>query len=578
MNWLGEAIVIGQLLDRRYYVTQVLATGGFSQTYLAQDTRIPGHPLCVVKQLKLDTSDPQVLATMQRLFNTEAEILAKLGEYDRIPRLLAHFEENQEFYLVQEYIVGHPLLAELTSAIPWAESQVKVFLTDILQTLQFVHEHGVIHRDIKPANIIRRQSDQRLVLIDFGAVKERTTTLVSTATGLGRPSVAIGTPVYMPIEQLRGYPQFNSDLYAVGAIAIQAASGLTVNELQSALDPDFPAATIKWRDRVQVQPQLAEILGRMVPPNYHHRYQTVNEVIADLQRLSGEKPAPIVAPPTAIEVDDDLSQVIADLERISAGQPARPDLSPAIAPQPDESATPTVINPPLSTAPTPPIIVPPSPPNHAPATQIDPQPVESQPQPAQKPSRLLRSPFTWVGVGVVGLGAIAILGTPSQTTTPIQPSGPITSPSTSLIPGSQIDIPNSGWSPSASPTPEAQPSVAAALVVTDALVCESQNDTPCTGDTQVFNSNASIAVSTMFQDVLEATTQYSVRVQYTSPQGEQKDVQVDTTDNTFGAQANRFTFTLGTPSGGWSPGSYRFIMQVNSSSGSATIEKPFSVQ
>ncbi|MBD0362884.1 MAG: serine/threonine protein kinase, partial [Coleofasciculus sp. C3-bin4] len=65
--------MLGKLLDRRYQVTQVLGAGGFGRTYLAQDTRRPGNPICVVKQLKPVSSEPSFLETARRLFNSEAE-------------------------------------------------------------------------------------------------------------------------------------------------------------------------------------------------------------------------------------------------------------------------------------------------------------------------------------------------------------------------------------------------------------------------------------------------------------------------------------------------------------------------
>jgi serine/threonine-protein kinase len=136
--------------------------GGFGQTYIAQDTRRPGNPICVVKHLKPGT-DPRVFDTAKRLFNSEAETLEKLGNHDQIPRLLAYFDENQEFYLVQEYIEGHTLAEELIPGKRWSESQVIQLLQEVLEILEFVHRQGVIHRDIKPDNIIRRASDNKLV-------------------------------------------------------------------------------------------------------------------------------------------------------------------------------------------------------------------------------------------------------------------------------------------------------------------------------------------------------------------------------------------------------------------------------
>ncbi|MDD1417424.1 serine/threonine protein kinase, partial [Dolichospermum sp. ST_con] len=189
--------MIGKLLDHRYQVIRVLATGGFGQTYIAQDTRRPGNPICVVKHLKPANSDSNIFVTAKRLFNSEAETLEKLSNHDQIPRLLAYFDENKEFFLVQEFIDGHTLNEELIPGQPWSETQVMQMLLEILSILEFVHQEGVIHRDIKPDNIIRRAADYKLVLVDFGAVKQLRSPLV-TGGGQQTATVAMGTPGYMP--------------------------------------------------------------------------------------------------------------------------------------------------------------------------------------------------------------------------------------------------------------------------------------------------------------------------------------------------------------------------------------------
>ncbi|MFN6460928.1 MAG: serine/threonine protein kinase [Nostoc sp. DedVER02] len=265
--------MIGKLLDHRYQVIRVLAMGGFGQTYIAQDTRRPGNPICVVKHLKPGT-DPRVYDTAKRLFNSEAETLEKLGNHDQIPRLLAYFDENQEFYLVQEYIEGHTLAEELISGKPWSESQVIQLLQEVLEILEFVHRQGVIHRDIKPDNIIRRASDNKLVLVDFGAVKQLRTQLVTVG---GQPSatVVIGTPGYMPTEQGQGKPRPNSDIYSLGIIAIQALTGLQATELQE--DPE--TGEIIWQQSVTVNSRLAAVLSKMVRYHFKDRYQNATEAL-----------------------------------------------------------------------------------------------------------------------------------------------------------------------------------------------------------------------------------------------------------------------------------------------------------
>jgi WD40 repeat protein len=272
-----------QVLGGRYRTTQVLAQGGFGQTFLATDTHRPSHPVCVVKQLRPVNQKPELMPKIQLWFKNEGETLAKLGLHDQIPQLLAYFEEDGEFYLVQEYIPGQTLSYELVPGKPWDSKKIIHLLIEILEILEFVHSHGVIHRDVKPSNIIRRQTDNKLVLIDFGTVKQ-----IPPMDSQGQPNLtmAVGTPAYMPVEQLYGYPQLNSDIYAVGVIGIQAASGLSAHEVKSLIDPHSPHSGIgSWRDRTSICQELADILEEMVAHDYRERYQTVASVIADLENL-----------------------------------------------------------------------------------------------------------------------------------------------------------------------------------------------------------------------------------------------------------------------------------------------------
>ncbi|MCY7383743.1 MAG: tetratricopeptide repeat protein, partial [Microcoleus sp. CAN_BIN18] len=277
--------MVGQLLDRRYRVVQILSSGAFGQTYLAVDTRRPGHPQCVVKQLRPPSNTSTVLKTAYRLFKQEAEILEKLGKYDQIPFLLAYFEEANQFYLVEEFVPGHALNREIVAGQPWREERVLLLLEEVLQLLAFVHSQGVIHRDVNPSNLIRRKPDGKLVLIDFGSVKEVANHVSDYDTEFPR-TIATGTPAYMPIEQFQGNPQFSSDLYAVGMMAIQAITGLPGTDLPKLQDPN-PSHTgeIVWRNRVQCSPVLANIIDKMVCHQFSKRYQSADEILQALGKL-----------------------------------------------------------------------------------------------------------------------------------------------------------------------------------------------------------------------------------------------------------------------------------------------------
>ena len=286
-------------LGGRYKVIRGLGEGGFGQTFLAEDIHLPGRPICVIKQLKPQFSDPGALQTARRLFETEAKVLYQLGEHDQIPRLLAHFEDNQEFYLAQEFIEGESLAAVLNPGKPWPEGRVIALLQDILQVLTFVHQQNVIHRDIKPANLICRR-DGKMALIDFGAVKQVRTQVVNTATGQTNLTVSIGTQGYMPNEQLEGKPRFSSDVYAVGMIGVQGLTGVRPTHLKK----DPRTSESDWRSYApQTSSELAKVLDTMVRYYFHDRYPSAAEALQALQNLPiNSKPPLNLTGPTEVAV------------------------------------------------------------------------------------------------------------------------------------------------------------------------------------------------------------------------------------------------------------------------------------
>ena len=276
-----ELELANKTLGGRYKITQILGHGGFGETYIAQDIKRPQSPQCVVKQLSPATNNPSHLRLARRLFDREAETLERLGKHEQIPRLLAYFEEDGEFYLVQEYIPGHSLSQELSLGRQLPEARVIDILQELLQILSFVHSEKVIHRDIKPSNIIRRQTDRQLVLIDFGAVKDQYSKLAAEETS-NNLTIGIGTQGYMAPEQAAGKPQHNSDIYAVGMIGIQALTGLPPSQLK----PDSQTGEIRWQENAVVSSGLAAVLSKMVCHDSIKRYQSTIATLQALKRLS----------------------------------------------------------------------------------------------------------------------------------------------------------------------------------------------------------------------------------------------------------------------------------------------------
>ncbi|MEB3358677.1 MAG: serine/threonine-protein kinase [Synechococcales bacterium] len=271
--------ILGRQLVGRYQVIEVLGSGGFGETYIASDSQRPGHPLCVVKVLRPASNDLRLFELSQRFFNREAETLERLGLHDQIPQLLAYFAEGGDFYLVQEFIEGHPLRQEFLPGQRLSEPTVVEILADLLEVLEFIHSCGVIHRDIKPTNVIRRHRDQRLVLIDFGAVKEIQSQIAEEP--LQENTIGIGTRGYMPNEQAAGSPRFNSDLYAVGMIGIQAVTGLPPDRLSE----DVRTGEILWQDKANISSELEAILSIMTRYDFNQRYQSASEALEDVRSL-----------------------------------------------------------------------------------------------------------------------------------------------------------------------------------------------------------------------------------------------------------------------------------------------------
>lgn len=278
----GTVPLVGTMLGGRYTITCRLAEGTFGHTYLAKDAHLPQCPDCVVKHLKPQTSE-RSMQMARRMFETEARVLYDLGSHEQIPQLMAHFEQDGEFFLVQEFIDGHAIADEMSPQYPWSEQRVVPLIEEILDVLRFVHGKQVIHRDLKPGNLLRRRRDGRIVLIDFGAVKEVTTRFLTPSPGHTDYTIAIGTVGYIPKEQLGGRPRFSSDVYAVGMLAIQALTGVHPN----AFEEDSETAELCWQEQLlnPIHPDLVTILNRMVRYDFRERYTNAEDALKAIQTL-----------------------------------------------------------------------------------------------------------------------------------------------------------------------------------------------------------------------------------------------------------------------------------------------------
>jgi len=295
-------------LRNRYRASRPLGKGGFGATFLAADEGLPGFPSCVVKQLRPNTQSVSVLKMARELFEREAFTLGKIGSHPQIPRLLDYFEEDSNFYLVQEFVDGETLKQEFERRGAFNEIEIRKILSEIFPALGFMHENGVIHRDIKPANIMRRKQDGQLVLIDFGAVSSQ----VNKPSADDDPSglltnFAIGTPGFAPPEQMAMRPVYSSDLYATAMSCLYLMTGRSPKDL-----PHDPyTGEINWKGQVKLSDRLRVVFEKLLQQSVAQRFRSAEEALRALEsgNISEEQPpkppsttSPPPAPPSSVTV------------------------------------------------------------------------------------------------------------------------------------------------------------------------------------------------------------------------------------------------------------------------------------
>jgi serine/threonine protein kinase len=219
--------------------------------------------------------------------------------------LYAYFKEGEYLYLVQQFIEGQNLLQELKQHGVFDESKIRSFLNDLLSVLVAIHQQQIIHRDIKPENIIRRRSDHKLVLIDFGVSKQKAE---SSNTALG---TIIGSLGYAPIEQMQLGKVFPcSDLYSLGITCFHLLTNISPSNFWLKQGYSW---TSSWRQHL-IQPisqELELILDKLLQENHQQRYQSAQAVLQDLNNLPKLKqtlPATFIAPSQLLEAQPQNQQ------------------------------------------------------------------------------------------------------------------------------------------------------------------------------------------------------------------------------------------------------------------------------
>ncbi|BAZ38853.1 serine/threonine protein kinase [Calothrix sp. NIES-4101] len=280
------------ILAGRYIPTKQLGRGGFGAAFLARDRYTPVMRQCVVKQfLPAGNLTEKQLRTALELFEREATVLEEIGnQHDQIPDLFAYFpvivegsapeQQEQFFYLVQEYIDGLNLEQELARRGAFSESDAVQVMREILHILDFVHCKDIIHRDIKPSNIMCDKNG-KLYLLDFGAVKQ-----VTKSPAVFAGSTGIYSQGFAPPEQVSGGQVFpSSDLYALAVTIIILLTNKSATELFDGFSNQW-----QWQNYTNVSPFFAKILNKMLQSAANKRFQSAQEVLDTLQNL-GKSPS-----------------------------------------------------------------------------------------------------------------------------------------------------------------------------------------------------------------------------------------------------------------------------------------------
>jgi eukaryotic-like serine/threonine-protein kinase len=268
--------MLGSILHSHYKIVKILGIGKSGMTYLATDLDTIDSPFFVIKQIQHIHGNGMMPQLAEKLFEIQSAISYQVGQHPQIPSLITTFEEDGERYLVREYIDGEFLSQELIPGATWTQTQVFDFLFDLSEILCFVHGFKYIHQDLNPHNIIRRH-DGRFCLIGFSSVKDLGSVWPNLVDEDGRH---INDPSYTPYEQEQGISKLNSDIYAIGSIAIQALTG------RLPLEKDPYTYELKWRDEVNIHEKMVDIIHKMVRPDYRNRYQSAAEALQALKAFA----------------------------------------------------------------------------------------------------------------------------------------------------------------------------------------------------------------------------------------------------------------------------------------------------
>ena len=281
---------VGHILNNRFRVIRLLGQGGMASVYYAHDPVLNRY--VALKQMLPEPEGAERAAEqMRKQFLREAQVLASL-HHPNLPRVTDYFIDDGLHYLVMDYIEGqslHDLL--IANRQGFGEASVLDWADELLSALEYIHKHNVIHRDIKPANI-RRTTDGRIFLVDFGLVKPYNAIDPRTMTMFH----GLGTPEYAPPEQYdpAAHTDQRSDIYALGATLYHLLTGQApISATRRTSDPE--AFRGLRQSKAAISPVVEQVIMRAMEIERAKRYATASDMRAALLAARQGKLLPVAA-------------------------------------------------------------------------------------------------------------------------------------------------------------------------------------------------------------------------------------------------------------------------------------------
>ena len=296
----------------KYRIISTLGQGGFGITYLAENTMLEGKVAIKeffykeycdrdadTRHVTVPTSgNRDVVDRFKQKFVKEARTIFKLP-HPNIVRILDVFEENGTAYYVMDYIEGESLSEMVARRGYIPEAEALAYICDVAQALTYIHSKKVNHLDVKPGNMIRRRSDGKVLLIDFGVAKQYD---AASLKGTTTTPVCISAG-YSPVEQYRknGVQSFSpqSDVYALAATLYKLLTGVTPPEAMDVQDEGLPVDELMAK-QVSQHVRLAIALAmkgksertQSVELFIRHLTESSNEETVNLHDQEPKKPQP----------------------------------------------------------------------------------------------------------------------------------------------------------------------------------------------------------------------------------------------------------------------------------------------